>query len=125
MDIEKNYETVPFLLQLMVTDFVKSLDILSKECVAVAFAVAEFPLLLEETDLIFHVLAGQVVLWEYDVHLEVLPLYVKVALIDTDQSIAPLLFLYLVVLVLVTVFVVEKVEMPDEITGTSIMVVSR
>lgn len=70
----KNYETVPFLLQRMVTDFVKSLDILPEECVAVAFAVAEFPLLLEETDLIFHVFAGQVVLWEHDVHLAVLPL---------------------------------------------------
>ena len=60
----KTYETVPFLLHLMVTDFEKSLDILPKDCVAVAFAVAEFPLLLEETDLIFQVLAGQVVLWE-------------------------------------------------------------
>lgn len=54
----------------MVTDFVKSFDILPEECVA----VAEFPLLLEETDLIFHVFAGQVVLWEQDVHLAVLPL---------------------------------------------------
>lgn len=63
-------ETVPFLLQLMVTDFVKSFNILPEECVA----VAEFPLLLEETDLIFHVFAGQVVLWEQDVHLAVLPL---------------------------------------------------
>ena len=53
-----HYETVLFLLQLMVTDFVKSFDILPEKCVAVAFAVAEFPLLLEETDLIFHVFAA-------------------------------------------------------------------
>lgn len=109
----------------MVTDFVKSLDILPIDCVAVAFAVAEFPLLLEETDLIFHVLEGHVVLWEQDTHLAVLPLYVKVALIDTDQSIVPFLFLYLVILVFVIVFSVERSDTPDGIVGVSMIVVSR
>ena len=51
------YDTTPFLLQEMVIYFVKSFEIPSA-CVAITFAVAEFPLLLEEMDLIVHVFAG-------------------------------------------------------------------
>ena len=121
----KIYETVPLLLQQIVTDLVKSLAVVPKKCVAVATAVAEFPLLLEETDLILHAEAGQVVLWEHDVHREVLPLYVNEALMDKDQSVTPFVFLQYVVLVFVTDLVVEKDEMPDESVGTSVMTVSR
>ena len=119
------HETVPFLLHLIVIDLVKSLDSLSEVWVAVTFAVAEFPLLLEDTDLIFQVFAGQVVLWEHDVHFEVLPSYVKVALIETDQSTVPLAFLYFAVFVFVIVFAVDRIEIPDEYTGTSVMVSSK
>ncbi len=58
----KIYETIPLLQQQMISDFVKSLDAFKLKCVAVATAVAEFPLLPEETDLILQDWAGQVVL---------------------------------------------------------------
>ena len=58
-------------------------------CVAVAFAVALFPLFEEEELLIDHDLPGAVVLCEQRVHLDVLPLYVNVALIETDHMTEP------------------------------------
>lgn len=94
------------------------------ECVTIAFAVAEFPLLLDDTDLIDHVLAGAVALWEQAVHLEVEPLYIKVALIDSDQRIVPFLFLYRKVLVFVIVLDVERADIRGLYVGEFIIIVS-
>ena len=61
--------------------------------VAVAFAVAVLPDLLCDALFIDQLAAGAVVLWEQLVQVDVLPLYENVALIATDQSTVPLLFL--------------------------------
>ena len=58
-------------------------------CVATAFAVVEFPLFEEVQLLIDHDLPGDVVLCEQLVHFEVLPLYEKVALMETDHKTEP------------------------------------
>ena len=60
----KTQEIVPFLLHEIVTLCVKSFEELGDECVAVAYAVAEFPLLEDDTDLIDQVVAGAVALGE-------------------------------------------------------------
>ena len=92
----------------MVTDFVNFFWTLLSEWTATAVAVAEEPLLLEVTVLIFHAEEGHVVLWEEEVHLDVRPLYVNVALIDTDQSVKPFLLLYFEVFVFVMDFDEER-----------------
>jgi hypothetical protein len=58
-------------------------------CVTAALTVAVFPFLEEEALFMDHALPGAVVLWEQRVHFEVLPLYVKVALIETDHNTEP------------------------------------
>ncbi len=57
-------------------------------------------------------------------HLEVEPLYEKVALMDTYQSVTPSRFLYLAVLVLVIVLVVENSDIFIGDKGASFIVVS-
>ena len=71
--IWKDYETVPFLLHEIVTLCVKSFEELGDECVAVAYAVAEFPFLEEDMDLIDQVVAGAVALGEQLMQREVVP----------------------------------------------------
>ena len=58
-----------------------------------AFAVAVCPLLEEVQLFIDHDLAGAVALCEQLVHFDVFPLYVKVALIETDHKTEPEEFL--------------------------------
>lgn len=53
-----------FLLHEIVTLCVKSFEELGDECVAVAYAVAEFPFLEDDMDLIDQVVAGAVALGE-------------------------------------------------------------
>ncbi len=71
--IWKDYETVPFLLHEIVTLCVKSFDELGEVCVAVAYAVAEFPLLEDDTDLIDQVVAGAEAFGEQLMQQEVVP----------------------------------------------------
>lgn len=70
---------------LVILYFVPSVPV----CVATAFAVAWFPDFDEVQLLIDQDLPGAVVLCEQLVHLEDLPLYEKVALIETDHKIEP------------------------------------
>lgn len=55
---------MPILLHEIVTLCVKSFEELGDECVAVAYAVAEFPFLEDDMDLIDQVVAGAVALGE-------------------------------------------------------------
>ena len=55
---------MPFLLHEIVTLCVKSFEELGDECVAVAYAVAEFPFLVVDMDFIDQVVAGAVALGE-------------------------------------------------------------
>ena len=66
---------MPFLLHEIVTLCVKSFEELGDECVAVAYAVAEFPFLEDDMDLIDQVVAGAVALGEQLMQREVVPSY--------------------------------------------------
>lgn len=66
-------EIVPFLLHEIVTLCVKSFEELGDECVVVAYAVAEFPFLEDDMDLIDQVVAGAVALGEQLMQREVVP----------------------------------------------------
>ena len=55
----------------------KSFEELGDECVAVAYAVAEFPFLEEDMDLIDQVVAGAVALGEQLMQREVVPLHMQ------------------------------------------------
>lgn len=96
-------------------------------CMATTFAVALFPLFEEVQLLIDQSLDGAVVLCEQLVHFEVLPLYVKVALIDTDHKTVPTEFLYVAVLVLVIVLeddIVDSAEDNGISNESDVMIVS-
>lgn len=54
---------MPFLLHEIVTLCVKSFEELGDECVAVAYAVAEFPFLEDDMDLIDQVVARRSCAW--------------------------------------------------------------
>lgn len=85
----KTQEIVPFLLHEIVTLCVKSFEELGDECVAVAYAVAEFPFLEDDMDLIDQVVAGAVALGEQLMQREVVPSQVNVAVIETLHNTVP------------------------------------
>ena len=64
---------MPFLLHEIVKFCEKSFEELGDECVAVAYAVAEFPFLEDDMDLIDQVVAGAVALGEQLMQREVVP----------------------------------------------------
>ena len=79
--------------------------------------------MLEVRLLIDHVDAYTLALGVQLVHFDVLPSYVKVAVIDTDQSTVPELFLNCVVFFLVMVLEVARKELLSSVS-TSMMIVS-
>ncbi|RKI36114.1 hypothetical protein D7V86_03310 [bacterium D16-51] len=61
---------------------------------------------LDDIDLIVQVFAYDFALWEQLMHLDVVPLYVKVAVMEADQRVVPSLAFVFTVLVFVMVLLV-------------------